>query len=166
MPILKILTCVTNGGGYGPGHTALVIGQTVWSFEQLVGITGWKKFAVSDYMAANAERPVILQTLNEKVDGQQVLDWLKWDEWKPWNKYGPNVCSQRASSALAEGASSGFDPKGYDTPYGVYWHAWDKTYVQVEKCVWASQGSGDKKDRIAAKLKADYQFDLSDVVTS
>ncbi len=163
MPLLRILTCVTNAGGVGPGHTALWVDNTVYSFERMLSANGWLVQNFSTYVNndQNKNRPVIAQTLNSGVTAQTVLDSLRAeaDEW--FEQYsGSNVCSQRASANLDTGASNGFDPKGYDTPFGVYWHAWNKSYVGSERCVWQVRGSNH--DSKAAKLLADYQFNESD----
>ena len=164
MPLLRIITCVTNAGGSGPGHTALWVDNTVYSFELMGSFNGWLVQSATTYLNndQNKSRPVIAQTLNSRVNAQKVLKALQ-DEANEWFEgYGAaNVCSQRAASNLDAGASKGFNPPGYDTPYRVYWHAWNKEYVGSERCVWQDRGSSfsGKRD----KLYADYQFDLDSV---
>jgi hypothetical protein len=50
---IKLITCVTNGRGIGPGHTAIAVGATVHSFENAGDWfsvrreeSGWKSFAI------------------------------------------------------------------------------------------------------------------------
>lgn len=167
---IAILTCVTNGGGYGPGHTALVIDGTVYSFEpNKQNASGWYTEASSTYIAGNKARPVILEYL-KGVDQGKVLNQIKFEMNKPlwWGTTG-GVCSQSAAIVLNKGASSGFDPSGYDTPYKVYWHAWEKEYVSYEKCIWPVAKSGvsaDVQKRILATLFQDYGFGIDDCVAS
>lgn len=165
MPILRIVTCVTNAGGVGPGHTALWIDNHIYSFERMASTNGWLVTSASSYLNndQNKNRPVIAQTLNSNVNGWEVWDAVDEESKEIFERYGPSVCSQRASVMLDAGASNGFDPKGYDTPYGVYWHAWNKEYVGSERCVWQIRGSDFQSKR--DKLLADYQFDLADVAT-
>ncbi len=164
MPLLRILTCVTNAGGVGPGHTALWVDNTVYSFEQMTSFNGWLVQAATTYLNndQNKNRPVIAQTLNSRVNAQKVLTALQ-DEAAEWfERYSAgNVCSQRASANLDAGASKGFNPRGFDTPYGVYWHAWNKEYVGSERCVWQDRSGqfASKRD----KLLADYQFEIDSV---
>ncbi len=167
MPQLRIITCVTNAGGVGPGHTAIWIDNTIYSFERMTALNGWLVQPFSTYINndQNKSRPVIAQTLNSRVSAQTVLDTVRAevDEW--FEGYsGSNVCSQRGSTVLDSGASNGFDPRGYDTPYGVYWHAWNKEYVGSERCVWQERGSNYESKR--TKLLEDYQFDIGSVGTS
>jgi hypothetical protein len=167
---LAILTCVTNGGGYGPGHTALVMDGTVYSFEpNAQNVSGWYITAAGPYIAHNSSRPVILQYLSG-FNQEPILARIRWELDKPawWGTTG-GVCSQAAAYVLNRGAPSGFDPDGYDTPYRVYWHAWAKHYVSYEKCIWpiASSGvSSGVRQRILQKLFNDYGFGESDCVDS
>lgn len=167
MPLLRIITCVTNAGGVGPGHTALWIDNTIYSFERMLSANGWLVQTFSTYINndQNKNRPVIAQTLNSNVNAQAVLDAVRAeaDEW--FEQYsGSNVCSQRASANLDAGASAGFNPRGYDTPFGVYWHAWNRHYVGSERCVWQVRSSD--YDAKASKLLEDYQFDIASVASS
>lgn len=164
MPLLRILTCVTNAGGRGPGHSALWVDNTVYSFEDMFSTNGWLVQAASTYLnnSQNKNRPVIAQTLNSKVNAQKVLDSLRAEANEWFEMYsGSNVCSQRASANLAVGASKGFNPPGYDTPYKVYWHAWDKEYVGSERCVWQDRSSDYTLKK--QTLLNDYLFNESHV---
>ncbi len=166
---LEIMTCVTNGQGMGPGHTALYIDGVVWSFEAIGSRNGWKKFDYSKYVHDNRWRPIIYQSMKVAVDKSKVEAFLHSDSSSAVNLYGANVCSQRASKALEAGASAGFDPPGLDTPYGVYWHAWDKEYVDWEVCIWPDKGVTKPAlvwSGIVNKLRDDYQFELKDVRTA
>lgn len=167
MPLLRILTCVTNAGGMGPGHTALWIDEQIYSFEKITSANGWLVQNFSTYVnnEQNKNRPVIAQTLNSNVNAQTVLNTVRREANEWFEQYsGSNVCSQRASAMLDSGGSSGFNPSGYDTPYKVYWHAWNKQYVGSERCVWQVRGGDFQSKR--DKLFQDYQFDLADVGTS
>ncbi|BCW87269.1 hypothetical protein sos41_03980 [Alphaproteobacteria bacterium SO-S41] len=164
-----IITCVTNASGYGPGHTALWVGGTVYTFEAMNSYNAWLVMPASEYAAlsGNRKRPLVYYKLNGRVDGAKLGQYLR-DEAAEWfERYGPSVCSQRASVALNEAAFGGFDPKGYDTPYGVYWHAWNRQMVEEWWCVWKDpEGPGaSAKQRIIDKLSADYLIEMEDVYT-
>jgi hypothetical protein len=166
MPNLRIVTCVTNAGGVGPGHTALWVDNQIYSFELMGHANGWLVQNASTYLnnEGNSNRPVIAQTLNGNVNAQTVLNSLRAEAAEWFEQYSAtNVCSMRASANLDTGASNGFNPSGVDTPYGVYWHAWNKHYVGSERCVWQIRGSNFQSKR--EKLLADYQFDLDSVDT-
>ena len=54
-----IITCVTNSNGFGPGHTALWVDGTCYSFEQMSKGNGWLVLGVDSYInrALNLGRP-------------------------------------------------------------------------------------------------------------
>lgn len=165
---MGIITCVTNANGYGPGHTALWIEGTCYSFERMGSQNGWLVTPVSTYVALplNRGRPLIYYRLNARVNPTEVQRYLDNDS-TGWSVYGPNVCSQKASEALNRGAIGGFDPKGYDTPYGVYWHAWNRNFVAEWWAVWKdpSAQSDAARQRIYDKLWDDYQIGADELYT-
>ena len=59
---VAILTLVSNASGYGPGHSAIVVQGTVYSFEQIKGPFGdsWLVMPVKEYLAINEHRPVLV----------------------------------------------------------------------------------------------------------
>ena len=162
-----IITRGTKASGYGPGHTALWVGGTVYSFEQMGSFNGWLVTSAQDYadLPGNKKRPLIYFKLNGRVDGAKLGQYLKSesDEW--FERYGPSVCSQRASIALDSATFGGFDPKGYDTPFGVYWCAWRRQVVDEWWGVWKSpdQQSAEAQKRIWAKLDTDYDIHPGDL---
>lgn len=161
-----IITCVTNAGGYGPGHTALYIDDTVYSFEQMGNRNAWLVTRLDDYakLAINRGRPLIYYKLNNRCSPDSIEAYLISDA-QGWAVYGPNVCSQRASMALDAGTLGGFDPYGFDTPFGVYWCAWRKKIVGSWWAVWKepSLHSAAAQARIYAKLKSDFQVEPEDL---
>lgn len=161
---IGIITCVTNASGYGPGHTALWVGGKVYSFELMSSYNAWLVMPAQDYanLPGNRKRPLVYFKLNGHVNATKLNDYLVAEASEWFERYGPSVCSQRASVALDSAIASGFDPKGYDTPFGVYWCAWRKQIVEEWWAVWkdpSAQGK-DAQDRIWAKLDTD--FDLHD----
>jgi hypothetical protein len=126
---VRILTCVTNGQGIGPGHTALAVENTVYSFENIADIfsiitenSGWKTFGYSAYMKQNSFRPVLIQKLTIKCNPDYLLEYID-KSIKRDDDYGSSgVCSTLASKAInyALPEEIVFDPKGIDTPFGVY----------------------------------------------
>jgi hypothetical protein len=162
-----IITCVTNASGYGPGHTALWVNSKVYSFEQMSSYNAWLVMDAQKYadLPGNKKRPLIYFKLNGHVDGGALDQYLR-DEASEWfERYGPSVCSQRASVALNEATFGGFDPKGYDTPFGVYWCAWRRQVVESWWGVWKDPAaqSDAAQARIWAKLDADYDIHDGDL---
>jgi hypothetical protein len=143
---VRILTCVTNGQGIGPGHTAIAVENTVYSFENMVDNlslllrnSGWKTFGYASYIAANSFRPVLIQTLNASCVPEYVEEFVAKSK-KRDDDYGTSgVCSTLASKAInyALPESIVFDPKGIDTPFGVYHCARRLGIVRSEEYIWA-----------------------------
>lgn len=127
---------------------------------------GWLITAVDSYvnLPINRGRPLIYYKLNNRCSPNSIEEFLTKDS-AGWQLYGPNVCSQRASHALNAGTLGGFDPIGYDTPFGVYWCAWRKEIVEEWWGVWKepSLQSDAAQARITAKLKNDFQVEMDDL---
>lgn len=162
-----IITCISNGSGFGPGHTALWVDGTLYSFEQMGSRNAWLVTPVEVYanLGINRGRPLIYYRLNGRVSADDVKAFLVKDS-SGWSMpYGPNVCSQRASIALDAGTFGGFNPHGIDTPFGVYWCAWRKQVVAEWWAVWkqpALQSTAAQK-RIYSKLEEEYQVTADDL---
>jgi len=162
-----IITYVTNSNGVGPGHTALWVDGTCYSFEQMAKGNGWLVLGVDSYVnrAINLGRPLVYYKLNGLVSPNSVEEYLLDDSAGLWPVYGPNVCSQRASLALNAGTFGGFNPYGYDTPFGVYWCAWRRNIVSEWWAVWKkpSLQSASAQQRIYAKLESEYGIGAGDL---
>ena len=163
---LTILTCVTNLNGSGPGHTAIAVDNTVYSFENTGdwfsfggnNASGWITADLDAYLKKNAHRPVILQTLNEKVKPDPVLGFIRGSMASDDDYLSSGVCSSLVSSAINAGLTGGFNPSGVDTPWKVYNLARAKGIVADEQGVWPGAGSVTVLTwaSIVNKLKADF----------
>ena len=143
--ILTIMTFVTNGNGVGPGHSAIAFDDTVYSFEAwgdwFNSHSGWITLNYDDYVATNAWRPIILQTLSTKVNPPKSRSYIQ-RSMAADDDYGPSgVCSSQVASAVDAGLTFSFDPDGIDTPYGLYWKARRAGLVLAENIIWEDQTS-------------------------
>jgi hypothetical protein len=116
---IAILTTVGNlAWHYGPGHTALAVDGTVYSFE-------FPHFRVSTVQAYFArpdiiQRPVVVQELDcQMLDASAVLDYLRYQVEDDIYFIRHNWCSYQAAMALKHGNEQ-FEPEGIDTPWEVY----------------------------------------------
>jgi hypothetical protein len=161
---VKIMTFVTNTvAGEGPGHSAVAVGNTVYTFEDTGGWfssgSGWKTLVSSTYMAANAHRPILVQTIPQAV-GAWVTEYVYKSIANDDDYGGSGVCSQQVSRAVNYALPQNiiFDPKGFDTPFGVYHCARRLGLVTGEEYFWPGKGKINALAwaRIVNKLKADY----------
>jgi hypothetical protein len=164
---VRILTCVTNGQGIGPGHTALAVENTVYSFENMADIfsiitesSGWKTFNYPGYLKQNSFRPVLIQKLSIKCNPDYLLQYID-KSTKRDDDYGSSgVCSTLASKAINYALPEEiiFDPKGIDTPFGVYHCARRLGLVLAEQYLWPDCKTVNHLAwaSIANTLKSDY----------
>ena len=161
---LTILTCVTNGAGCGPGHTAIVLDDTVYSFENTgdwfssgAGASGWITAKLDAYLKKNEKRPVLLQELSEKVKPGPVEAYIKKSIADDDDYLSSGVCSSLVASAVNAGFTAGFNPFGVDTPWSVYHLAKKKGIVANERAVWdPDKVNIAHRAMIASKLLMDY----------
>ncbi len=105
MPV-SLVTCVSNKGGLGPGHSCIDIDGKIFTFQ---GIdwggdnSGWEQVARDRYLAKNAHRPVILQELTPAVHAGKVLDYILESIADDDDYLGSGVCSSQAASAIEAG---------------------------------------------------------------
>jgi hypothetical protein len=163
--VVRIMTFVTNIDGAGPGHSAVAVDNTVYTFEDVGGgwlqkNSGWKRLDYAGYLAANEHRPVLVQYLNETVIGRYVKEYVDKSSDDDDDYLSSGVCSQQVSRAVNYACPESviFDPKGFDTPFGVYHCARRLGLVTHEEYFW----TGRAKLRvltwasIVLKLKSDY----------
>jgi hypothetical protein len=134
-----LITCVSNGGGVGPGHSAIAIDNTVYTFEAInYGKSGsaWKTIPLATYLASNTHRPVILQRLSAAVDAKKTLAYIKKSTAADDDYIGSGVCSSQAAWAIEAGWGKKFDTLGADKPYEIYQLAKDKRIVSTEVMKW------------------------------
>jgi hypothetical protein len=161
---VRILTFVTNFDGVGPGHSAVAVGNIVYTFEDVGGGwlqsgSGWKILDYDQYLKANTRRPVLAQTISQSAPHlitEYVNNSIKNDD----DFIGSGVCSIQASKALNYSLPQGidFDPKGLDTPFGVYYCARRLAIVTSEEYTWAERSSLLVRvwANVVNKLASDY----------
>jgi hypothetical protein len=137
---VRIMTFITNAGGSGPGHSAVAVDSTAYTFEDIGGGwfqngSGWRKLDVDTYLKNNEHRPVLLQTL-KTVTPEWVVEYVNY--------------------ALPQNII--FEPKGFDTPYGVFYCARRLKLVTGEQYVWPGRAklTVNTWASIVNKLKGDY----------
>lgn len=144
---VRILTFVTNFDGVGPGHSAVAVDNTVYTFEDvgngwLQPGSGWKILDYDTYLKANSHRPVLAQTITQS-NASLVTEYVKKSiaNDDDYLGLGSGVCSTQVSKAVNYSLPHGvdFDPKGFDTPFGVYWCARRLRIVVSEDYTWADR---------------------------
>ena len=144
---VRILTLVSNINGAGPGHSAVAVGDTVYTFEEALGgwlqsTSGWKTLGYDPYLADNEHRPVLAQTL-VGAEPTYVTEYVQKSIANDDDYLGSGVCSQQVARAVNYSLPKDvdFDPKGFDTPFGVYHCARRLALVQKEEYDWPGRGS-------------------------
>ncbi len=119
---VALLTCVSNFRGGGPGHTALILDDSVYTFEARSDFSGWHKFKTAAYLKENAYRPVVIQELSaSRVNASAVMSYVVKSGARDDNFGWDGVCSQQAANALSAGMNMVINPTwGMNTPYAVY----------------------------------------------
>ena len=143
MPV-TLLTCVTNAGGVGPGHSAIVIEDTVYSFEAADyggNASGWLVISKTKYLANNEHRPVFLQELTSEVDPGKALQYIVQSISNDDDYGGSGVCSSQAASAIDAAYAGDFNTWGVDKPYEIYQLAKELGIVAKEEMVWPGKDS-------------------------
>jgi|GEM_PF-2665177 len=161
---VKILTFVSNFNGSGPGHSAVSVGSTVYTFEDVANGwlqpgSGWKKLNYTSYLKSNEHRPVLAQTIplaTSSLVTQYVDQSIKDDD----DYIGSGVCSQQVARAVnwALPQNIDFDPKGFDTPFGVYHCARRLCVSSSEEYTWKGRKKINYRawQNIFLKLAYDY----------
>ena len=161
---VRVMTFVTNFNGGGPGHSAVAVDSTVYTFEDVGGGwlqegSGWKKFGFDSSLKANAHRPVLVQTLS-LVRGDSVVKYVDRSIAADDDYVSSGVCSSQVSRAVNFGLPENvdFDPKGIDTPYGVFYCARRLSLVMKEEYFWPGRSSLGTLvwAGIVNKLQSDY----------
>lgn len=144
---VKILTFVTNVNGIGPGHSAVSVGKTVYTFEDVAGGwlqsgSGWLTLNYDSYLKKNEHRPVLAQTIKDANPGS-VKKYVAKSIANDDDYIGSGVCSQQVAKAVnyALPANIDFDPPGFDTPFAVYHYARTLGLVVKEEYFWPGRSS-------------------------
>lgn len=127
---MALLTAVGNGSGRltnGPGHSALIVDNEVWTFEDFPRVdgstSGWIVSPTTLYLGKplNLSRPIIIQELSPSaVNFSKAMDYIQRSTWADEDYIGSGVCSQQSAAALAVAVTGGFDPRGVNTPRAVH----------------------------------------------
>jgi hypothetical protein len=157
---VAILTLVSNAAGYGPGHSAIVVQGTVYSFEQIKGPFGdsWLVMPVKEYLAINEHRPVLVQELSEKVSAPDVVRYIENSANADDDYATSGVCSSQVGSAIEEGWGQPFNPSGPDTPASIFEMAKNKGIVSRTYSYWPGKDAlpDSVKKRLTERLKKEY----------
>jgi hypothetical protein len=161
---VRILTFVSNFDGVGPGHSAVAVGNTVYTFEDvgsgwLQPGSGWKTLDYDQYLKANTHRPVLAQTITQS-NYQLIIEYVNKSIKNDDDYMGSGVCSTQVSKAVNYSLPHGvdFDPKGLDTPFSVYYCARSLSIVTSEDYTWAERSKLLVRvwANIVNKLASDY----------
>lgn len=161
---VRIMTFVTNFDGAGPGHSAVAVGSMAYTFENTGGwlsdSSGWKTKEVSTYMKENEHRPILLQTLNGQVNPVHVVEYVRKSTDNDDDYLGSGVCSTLVSRAINYALPENviFDPRGIDTPFGVFHCARRLQLVTKEEYFWPGRARMPvlRWASIVNKLRSDY----------
>ncbi|HJQ57200.1 MAG TPA: hypothetical protein VJ890_09855 [Vineibacter sp.] len=118
-----LLTCITNGAGRGPGHSAIVVDDHVFTFEIAVGgrpassTSDWLVYKTQDYLKLNTWRPVVLMELRAGMtNATAIYQYITRSE----ARFGRDgLCSHLAAEAISDGLGWNINPSGLNTPYKV-----------------------------------------------
>jgi hypothetical protein len=167
-----VVTCVTNAAGMGPGHSAVAVGTLLYTFEALDyggSGSGWKTLDRDSYFASNTHRPLLLQTLSmTAICPHLVAEYVNQSIANDDDYIGSGVCSTQAARALDYAMPSiVFEPRGFDTPYGVYQCARRLQLVVSESYLWTGRQALDRsvRMRVVDKLRSDYPHAFSHFMT-
>jgi hypothetical protein len=140
---IAIFTLISNFQGIGPGHSALWLYGTIYTFEELAGPMGtsWLLIDAKRYLEKNVHRPVLVQELNELVDHRRVARYLMNSMQSDADYIGSGVCSTQVAYAIEAGMNQPFDCQGIDTPAAVFTLAKNKGIVKQTYYWWPEEDS-------------------------
>lgn len=158
---VAILTLVGNTrGGSGPGHTALVVDGTAYSFENAGDWfsapsrerSGWISLPTTDYLDRNDWRPVIVQEMNPAhVRATSVLRYIRRSMAADDDYLGSGVCSSQVSNAIDAATVRPFNPRRVDTPHKVFTLARNRGLVSSTYLIWGQPQENDAARRLASE---------------
>ncbi|MBT0958319.1 hypothetical protein IV417_13075 [Alphaproteobacteria bacterium KMM 3653] len=141
---VSLITCVTNAGGVGPGHSCLDISGTVYTFEGIDyggDASAWRTFSLLNYLQQNEHRPVIVQRLIGAVDTAKALKYISSSTANDDDYGGSGVCSSQAASAIEAAWGNDFNTFGVDKPYEIYDLAKTKGIVHSSNMYWPGEAN-------------------------
>ncbi|MEO1999427.1 MAG: hypothetical protein ABGZ17_29630 [Planctomycetaceae bacterium] len=159
---VAILTLIGNtSSGTGPGHTAIVVDNRVYSFENAGDWfslpnrerSGWKSFTTRAYLNQNRFRPVVVQEMNATtVNANSVARYIRSSIAADDDYMGSGVCSSQVSNAIDAATRRSFNPRGVDTPLKVFNLARTQGLASATYLIWASP----QNNAAATKLSNQY----------
>ena len=153
---VSLITCVTNGGGLGPGHSCVDVNGTIYTFEAIrdwgSNNSGWVQFTRRNYMSQNTHRPVITQRFSSCVSTGQVLNYIQASITGDDDYLTSGVCSSQAANAIEAGYQGTFNSWGIDTPVDIYQLAKSQRMVAHESMEWPGENDCNFFVRNACKV--------------
>jgi len=108
-----LLSCVGNSHGVGPGHSALVVDDYVYTFESVwgawgvPGTSGWRMVKARVYFAENTHRPIVVQELSlVSTNETSILSYIYESDLDDEDYGSSGHCCYQASQAVASGIGS------------------------------------------------------------
>jgi len=159
---VRLLTLVTNYQGMGPGHSAVAVNDLVYTFEDALNVIGsgsaWRRIYYRTYLKQNAHRPILVQALF-RANPDKVESYIDSSRTRDDDYLSAGVCSQQVAQAVNAGLPHiTFDPRGFDTPLGVYRCARRLGLVFEEKYFWSGRDTIPRSDweKIVSRIRDDY----------
>lgn len=118
-----LLTCVSNNGQYGPGHSAVIVDNFAHNFQGVLGrvrtsLSAWVSFANPKYLRQNVHRPVVIQELTPGiVNATAIANYIHASMARDDDYIGSGVCSQQAILAISAGCPGDINPLGVWVQY-------------------------------------------------
>jgi len=143
-----LITCVSNAGGLGPGHTCVVIDKFVYTFERFLAgwvnmqSSGWVKIKTADYLKQNVHRPVIIQELSNSVNASSIYEYISMSDLNDADYLSSGVCSQQAIKAISAGLKTPISHSIVNIPSAVYSVVKKSGYVKNTSYVFPDEGTG------------------------
>jgi hypothetical protein len=123
---VALLTCVSNDKGIGPGHSAVVVDDEIFTFERVAGGwlvpngSGWVRYKSRDYLKINTWRPLVPMELDRaKTNATAVYDYIMKSDRDDADYGGSGLCSHLAAKAISAGLGWDINPWGLNTPAAV-----------------------------------------------
>lgn len=159
-----VITCVSNAGGLGPEHTAVIVDGFVYTFERfLAGWTstarsGWVKMKTADYLDINTHRPLVIQELKPTVDPSLVYEYISVRDYDDADYLSSGVCSQEAMRAISKGAGRTIHTGAWimNTPYAVARGVKNAGLVKEAYYVFPEEGQSVQQSFVTIALRSNF----------
>lgn len=163
---LAVMFMLGNAGGVGPGHSALVVGSDVYSFEDIGFHVGdsWRILSTREFiLQKNRTRPAIVQELSSAVQLKPLMAFLvesiqAGDLWAV-----DGFCSDLAAVAVSRGTLGRYVPRGILPPHELFRQLQRAGLVSRSYYYWPDQppalampGAGVSHSIIAGRLQREF----------